>query len=297
MSTFILRFSEIALKGANRGRFASLLVKNIKKTVKGSRISRVQGRFYLRNDKLGEKRITALLRSVFGLSSFSPALECTPDMEEVKKTLLKAAERKRKDRDISTFRITTNRIEKKLQPSNEMDRVLGSYVIEKTGWKAQMKGMDLNLGVEVADRVYIYTEKIKGLGGLPVGIEGSVLLLAESEEALVAGFIMMKRGCYIFPLVFEENAGACRPIAEKIIEKLQYFSPEELSLHVHSKEEIPGIAEKYKLKGIAVPDRVEDMHPDFDVTTLRPVVAFPDKTMAHYRGRIKEIISDIRGNG
>ncbi|MCK4669911.1 MAG: hypothetical protein KAT43_01815 [Nanoarchaeota archaeon] len=290
MNVFILRFGEIALKGANRSRFEKSLIRNIQRRVEGSVIKRVQGRFYLYNDKLDEDRIIVLLHSVFGLVSFSPAIECELDIEKIKETILSVIEKEKAKRKIETFRITTNRIEKHLLSSNEMSRDMGAFVIGKTGWKAKMKGMDLNIGIEIANKAFIYTEKIGSLAGIPVGIEGNIFLLMDDPDALVSGFIMMKRGCDIFPLIFDEKD---REMAEGVIEKLQVFSPGKLSLHVYKPEEIKEVAEKYKLRAIAVSDKVDKMRPDLEITTLRPIVAFPDKTLKFYRDKIEKIILGI----
>ncbi|MBW3014735.1 hypothetical protein KY335_05875 [Candidatus Woesearchaeota archaeon] len=289
MNIFILRFGEVALKGANRRSFEKLLVKNIGKHVPGSSVRRVQGRFYLYNDQLSEDKIIALLRTVFGIVSFSPAKECELDIEKVKSTIADVVEKEKKKKSIKTFRITTNRIEKNLLPSGEMDRQLGGFVIENTGWKAQMKGMDLNIGVEVADKVFVYTEKIQGIGGLPVGIEGNIFLLIDSEDALVSGFIMMKRGCNIYPLVTDSKN---KEVAERIISQLQSFSPVKLSLHAHPETEVEKVSESFNIRAIALSDKVEDMRPDFPITTLRPIVAFPDKTLKFYKEQIAEIVSE-----
>jgi thiamine biosynthesis protein ThiI len=48
------------------------------------------------------------------------------------------------------------------------------------------------------DRTYVYTEKIQGLGGLPVGSQGRVICLISSGiDSPVAAFQMLKRGCSI----------------------------------------------------------------------------------------------------
>jgi len=54
----------------------------------------------------------------------------------------------------------------------------------------------MNFGIEViGDAAYIFTETQPGFGGLPVGIEGLAGLYLDGEAAVLAGLLMMKRGC------------------------------------------------------------------------------------------------------
>ena len=56
---------------------------------------------------------------------------------------------------------------------------------------------DLEIFVEVRDnRVYFFTSKIRGPGGLPLGSEGKLTALVSGGiDSPVAAWSMMKRGC------------------------------------------------------------------------------------------------------
>jgi thiamine biosynthesis protein ThiI len=45
----------------------------------------------------------------------------------------------------------------------------------------------------------LFTEKNKGPGGLPVGVEGRVFVLLEEDSSFLASLLMMKRGCDAIP--------------------------------------------------------------------------------------------------
>jgi thiamine biosynthesis protein ThiI len=52
--------------------------------------------------------------------------------------------------------------------------------------------------IEIADKIYIYTKRHEGFGGLPVGTGGKVLcLLSGGIDSPVAAWLMMKRGCQV----------------------------------------------------------------------------------------------------
>jgi thiamine biosynthesis protein ThiI len=62
--------------------------------------------------------------------------------------------------------------------SQEMAAYCGSVVYEITKSKVDLSNPDFELFVEVRDDItYIYHQKIQGLGGLPVGSQGRVIVL------------------------------------------------------------------------------------------------------------------------
>ena len=74
---------------------------------------------------------------------------------------------------------------------------LGAWIQAKSGKKVQLKDSDLTCYVDFVDgRAFIYFEKLKGVGGLPVSTSGKVVvLLSGGIDSPVAAYKMMKRGC------------------------------------------------------------------------------------------------------
>ncbi|MBW3017938.1 hypothetical protein KY325_02150, partial [Candidatus Woesearchaeota archaeon] len=185
---------------------------------------------------------------------------------------------------IKSFRITVNRIEKKLEGSNEVAREIGAFVVEKTGLKVSLNEYELNVGVEISDKIYLYKEKIEGLGGRPVGREGNVFGLMENEDSAVACFLMMKRGCDLFPVVFDEKKAEKTKV---LVEKLQSFSPKKMNLHVVDEKDLNEMADKYKVHAVIVNDRVDTIREDYSIATLRPLIGIAEN-------EVKEILDIIR---
>ncbi|MBD3259866.1 hypothetical protein GF371_04530 [Candidatus Woesearchaeota archaeon] len=283
---FIIRYAEIGLKGKNRNIFENKLIRNIKKQLPGSIIIKHFGRFYLYNNQSSEDQTIKKLKTVFGIASFSPAVECEPDMQEIKEVVLKFVDDETAKKMIKTFRITVNRIEKKLKSSNELARELGAFVVENTGLNVSLKEFDLNVGVEVSDKIYIYKERMEGLGGLPVGSEGRVFGLLEDKNSATACFLAMKRGCEIMPVVFDEKGIKKMQI---FVDNLQDFSPKKLHLECIDERNLKKQAEKNRIRAIIVNDQVDSIREDYNITTLRPLIGIA-------KNEIKEILELIEQN-
>lgn len=188
----IIRYSEIGLKGNNRIVFEKKLISNIKdclkkNKVKYKKIERLRGRIVI----FTEEKLNCL-KYVFGISSFSTALVIEPEINEIEKAVSKLIENKK----FSSFRVSAQRLNKNFSlTSPEIERTIGSFICEKFSKKVSLKNFDLEVGIEILDYAYIFTERVKGLNGLPVGVEGKVISLIEDENSLLASLLMMKRGC------------------------------------------------------------------------------------------------------
>ena len=87
----IVRYSEIHLKGKNRGYFERALIINMEKALKGLKheIIRQSGRYLVEGfDGAETDEIISRLKKVFGIHSLSVALKVQTDMENI----FKAAE-------------------------------------------------------------------------------------------------------------------------------------------------------------------------------------------------------------
>ena len=73
------------------------------------------------------------------------------------------------------------------------------------------------------DECYLYDTVIKGVGGLPLGVEGTLVALVPGGiDSPVAAWMMMKRGCTIVPIfvaldTFLDETVLAR--AERVVER------------------------------------------------------------------------------
>ncbi len=263
----ILRYSEIGLKGNNRIVFEKKLIDNIrdclkKNKVKYKKIERLRGRIII----FTEQKLDCL-KYVFGISSFSSALVVEPEIKEIEK----AIESIIKDRKFKTFRVSAQRLNKDFSlTSPEIERTIGSFVCEKLNKKVSLKNFDLEIGIEILDYAYVFTERIKGLNGLPVGIEGKVVSLIENKNSLLASLLMMKRGCLVIPVSLKKTDIS-------LIKKFAYgFEPE--LIIIKNPDELDNMAEEHDARAVVIGQTLETFK-ELNIKTmvLRPLIGFDKK--------------------
>lgn len=186
--TVLCRYGELALKGKNRILFEKKLVNNIKdcfnkNKVNFDKIIRVRGRIIIKS-----KEDCNCLKNVFGLVSFSRAIETELNFDNIKMSALKLYKK-------GNFRISTQRLNKKLMGSQELNEKIGDVIVNEKKAKVDLSNPDINIGIEIIDKAYVFNERIRCLGGLPVGVTGLVSLLLQDKNSLKAGYLMLKRGC------------------------------------------------------------------------------------------------------
>lgn len=195
-SYIVIHYNEIALKGKNRVFFEQKLKENVKRALRGlgaRRISRAESRILVEIGQSNLPEAMERLKHIFGVSSYSPALAVKTDLKEIKKGALLMAQAAAG----KTFKIETKRSYKQFPlGSMEISREIGGYVLKKIGLKVDVKNPDIIVRLEILkEKTFIYSQKIKGAGGLPQGTAGKMLVLISGGiDSPVASYLMMKRG-------------------------------------------------------------------------------------------------------
>jgi len=268
----IVRYSEIGLKGNNRIVFEKKLISNIKdclkkNKVKYEKIQRLRGRIII----FTEQKLNCL-KYVFGISSFSSALVLEPDINEIQKAVSNLI----KNKKFNTFRVSAQRLNKDFSlTSPEIERTIGSFVCEKLNKKVSLKNFDLEIGIEILDNAYVFTERVKGLNGLPVGCEGRIISLIEDKNSLLASLLIMKRGCYVIPVSLEKTDIS-------LIKKYAYgFEPE--LLIIKNFDELDSISKEYNAKAVVVGQTFENFKElELKTMVLRPLIGFEAKEIKQF---------------
>ena len=199
----IARYGEIGLKSPKvRSRFERKMVRNIKATFE-CEVDRNQGRIYIHPRDFDDG--IEKLNRVFGVVSYSPATSTKAIYEDIDETLAGYT------RDLiaegvldenTKFAIKCRRVGTHDFTSQEMAAHCGGVVRNVVLAPVDLTNPDLTIFVEIRDNdAYIYHEKIKGPGGLPLGTQGKVVVLLSSGiDSPVAAYLMMKRGCEVVAL-------------------------------------------------------------------------------------------------
>ena len=204
----LARYGEIGVKSPKiRARFEKKLVKNIKATFE-CKVERNQGRIYIHPKNFDEG--IEKLNHVFGVVSYSPAVSTKTTYEDIEKDLTKYVKDLIKENLIdenTKFAINCRRVGNHDFTSQEMGAYCGNIVRNVVSAPVDLTNPELTIFVEVRENdTYIFHEKIKGPGGLPLGTQGKVVALISSGiDSPVAAYLMMKRGCEVIALHFNND--------------------------------------------------------------------------------------------
>lgn len=233
MNAIIVHYAEIAIKGKNRPWFERLLIQNIAQQLRGMKciIKKVFGRILIEPPSLSEEEqaiYTERLQHVFGISDFSFVESIPQNIEAIKKTVSQHIPKY----PAQTVRVLTKRSNKQFPlTSVDINRQIGELLIEKHNKTIDLVDADQNIYIEIAEKYcFVYFEKIPGLGGLPIGSSGKVIvLLSGGIDSPVAAWYMMKRGCQPVYLHFHSHPYtniASQKKVERLIEVLAKYQPE-----------------------------------------------------------------------
>ena len=237
LRVYIVRYSEIGLKGKNRKDFEEALRRNIER-VTGMKVKRQWGRFLIPIDE--NVTLDDKLKKIFGIQNFSKGFLVSHDFEEVKKYSLIAVKEKLEKGNYRTFKVQAKKAYKEYKKSiYEINSELGALILKNfKELSVDVHNPDFVLGVEVRpEGVLIFTDRVECYGGLPVGTGGkAVLLLSGGIDSPVAGWYALKRGVLIESVTFVSPPFTSEGAVEKvrdILRVLREFSGgHPLRLHI-----------------------------------------------------------------
>lgn len=215
---------EVALKGLNRGYFENKLLKQIRSATRefGSpNIYKEQGKMYIEAEENYFDQIINRLKKVFGIVYISPCIRVEKDMGNIEKASMVALKEALEKKNIRTFKVKTNRVDKDFPiKSPDMSSKIGGVLLKSIeGIKVDVHNPQVYLYIDIKDKCYIYTERYKAQGGLPIGTNGKgLLLLSGGIDSPVAGFMMAKRGVRLSVVHFHSYPFTSERAEEKVKE-------------------------------------------------------------------------------
>ena len=235
----VIHYSEIGLKGKNRGFFERHLQRNVHERLAGvevTNIERLSGRLLVTLGAGADSAAAAeRLRTVPGVAYIAQAYSTPKDMGALVAGVLRALRQspslkripkqrsglacdfpsgQAQEREAGqspapySFKVETNRADKRFPlTSPQISAEVGDHVQAATGWRVDLTHPDLVIHVELLfEEAYFYMDRVPGIGGLPVGASGTVgLLLSGGIDSPVAGYYALKRGCQVIPIHFHSE--------------------------------------------------------------------------------------------
>jgi thiamine biosynthesis protein ThiI len=197
--TIIIRYGEIGLKGrVTRKNFEQSLINNIKNALRTKQIlhtiKKGWGRIYVYTDQINKS--IPILQRVFGITSVSPAVQTQSTIDIMSKLSLSISKEFLTKGKSFAMRVT--RTGKHKFTSQDVAVKIGSDVVKATNAFVNLTKPDFELFIEIRDDdAFIFKEKIRGTGGLPLGTQGKALSVVDSPKSILAAWYLMRRGCKI----------------------------------------------------------------------------------------------------
>ena len=227
MTSIVVHYQELALKGKNRPWFLARLVRNLRTAVSDLDVTSVRalmGRIELVLGPSADRAaIGERLRRTFGIANFSYARRTPLDLDAIAAAILEDLG----DRTCDSFRVSVRRADKRFPlTSPQAEREIGGRIKTARGWRVDLDHADLVIHVELlTSEAFYFFGKEKGPGGLPTGTAGRVAcLLSGGIDSPVAAHRMMKRGCSVTFVHFHSYPILSRASQEKARELVRLLT-------------------------------------------------------------------------
>ena len=230
----IIKYGELTTKKDNIGFFLNALKRNVEKALTGLSyyVFYDKGRMFIRSDDLDS--CIERLKSVFGIIEFEIGYSIKEkDFDNLKVTVLDLI----KELSFKTFKVETKRSDKNYPlDSMQISRELGAHILRNINdIKVDVKNPELLINIEIRhNEVLVYYERVKGLGGYPVGTLGKgLLMLSGGIDSPVAGYLAIKRGVKLEAIYFESPPHTSQDAKEKVLKLAKKLALYNLDIKVH----------------------------------------------------------------
>ncbi len=230
---FLIKYSEIGLKGKNRHVFENILKDQVQKHLDKLgkfEVSREDGRIFVAcPEEYDYDETIEELQKVFGVAGICPVVVIdSTDWEVITEEALKYVDEFYQDKKF-TFKVEAKRADKRYPiTSPEMCRRLGESILYRfmdQGIKVDVHEPKVRIWVEVRNKSYVYSHIIPGPGGMPIGSGGKgMLLLSGGIDSPVAGYMIAKRGVALEATYFHAPPYTSDRAKQKVIDLAKIIS-------------------------------------------------------------------------
>ena len=231
----MIKYAELNTKKDNIGMFLKALKQNITEKI-GDKATVLfdKGRMFIKASDEHFDEVLLKVQKVFGIHEIMIGYETnSTDIEVIEETLLLVT----RDLSFTSFKVETKRSDKNYPlTSLEISKHLGGVILKSRDCiVVDVHHPEVTINVEIRkDHAYIYVDKIKGLGGYPVGTLGKgLLMLSGGIDSPVAGFLAMKRGVKLEAIYFESPPHTSVEAKNKVATLASILSEYGSSIKVH----------------------------------------------------------------
>ena len=239
---FLIKYGEIGTKGKNRYLFEDALCRQIRRALKKIDgqfiVSKEQGRIYVECDTdFDYDEAVGKLKNLFGILCICPMMQIEDNgFDDLAEQTVKYLKDVYKGKEM-TFKVKARRARKNYPlNSMEINMDLGEKILDAIPqMKVDVHKPDIELNVEIRNKINIYSEFIPGPGGMPVGTNGkATLLLSGGIDSPVAGYMIAKRGVIIDAVYFHAPPYTSERAKQKVIDlaKLVAVYSGPINLHI-----------------------------------------------------------------
>ena len=216
----LIKYGELTTKKDNRNFFINKLKNNIFDKISdyNFEIQDDYYRMFIIPNPEDIDGIVNILKNIFGIHEIVVAYMSEIVSEE---DILKCSLEVMKNEEFKTFKVVTNRSDKKFPiKSMDMNNIVGGHILKNIECSVDVHNPDVYLNIEIrSNAVYYYTKGVPGLGGYPVSTLGrGLLMLSGGIDSPVAGYMTIKRGVELYYLYFESRPHTSIEARNKVIE-------------------------------------------------------------------------------
>lgn len=201
----VVHFHEIGLKGRNREFFEDALARNLRRALRGTGYKRVRkgfGRVVVDLEPDGLVQVAAERAArVFGVAYVGLGRRVEPDLEQIGEVALELIA----EETFGSFAVRARRTHSNFpHRSQEVNETIGQKIKDATGARVDLKKPEATVWIEMFGGTgLVFARRLPGVGGLPSGVSGKMLVLMSGGiDSPVAAYRMARRGADIELLHF-----------------------------------------------------------------------------------------------
>lgn len=246
---FLIKYAEIAIKGKNRYLFEDALVHQITCALHRAegvfKVYKTRGRIHVEAESEYDYEETMdILTKVFGITAICPVVVLEDEgVEGLRERVVEYLGRIYPDRVSDgcgdqkfTFKVNTRRARKNFPlDSMGISASVGEAVLDAyPAMKVDVHEPELMINIEIREKIYLYSESVKGACGMPVGTGGKAMaLLSGGIDSPVAAYMIAKRGVTIEAVYFHAPPYTSERAKQKVVDLAALVSKYAGNMRLH----------------------------------------------------------------